>query len=78
MEFSRHYLLVAGFTLAGLSLGAGTCAAEKGNAFFERGYATARFEGKSDSTVLDTIGGGTSEVQKNIIARRGLGQPKSF
>jgi alkylation response protein AidB-like acyl-CoA dehydrogenase len=29
-------------------------------------------------TVLDTIGGGTSEVQKNIIARRKLGLPKSF
>ncbi|MDH3705337.1 MAG: acyl-CoA dehydrogenase family protein [Acidimicrobiia bacterium] len=38
--------------------------------------------GRSESTyrytVLDTIGGGTSEVQKNIIARRGLGQPKCF
>ena len=28
--------------------------------------------------VLDTIGGGTSEVQKNIIARRKLGLPKNF
>jgi alkylation response protein AidB-like acyl-CoA dehydrogenase len=25
--------------------------------------------------VVDTIGGGSSEVQKNIIARRGLGLP---
>ena len=29
-------------------------------------------------TVIDTIGGGTSEVQKNIIARRLLGLPKNF
>jgi len=39
------------------------------NAKFERSY---RF------TVVNTIGGGTSEVQKNIIARRGLGLPKNF
>ncbi len=29
-------------------------------------------------TVIDTIGGGASEIQKNIIARRKLGLPKSF
>ena len=29
-------------------------------------------------TVIDTIGGGASEIQKNIIARRGLGLPKNF
>jgi alkylation response protein AidB-like acyl-CoA dehydrogenase len=42
----------------------------------------APMNGRAESTyrytVLDTIGGGTSEVQKNIIARRKLGLPKNF
>jgi hypothetical protein len=42
----------------------------------------APLEGRAESTyrytVIDTIGGGTSEVQKNIIARRELGLPKNF
>jgi len=37
-----------------------------------------RFERSYRYTVVDTIGGGTSEVQKNIIARRGLGLPANF
>jgi alkylation response protein AidB-like acyl-CoA dehydrogenase len=42
----------------------------------------APMKGRAESTyrytVIDTIGGGTSEVQKNILARRLLGQQKSF
>jgi hypothetical protein len=37
-----------------------------------------RFERSYRYTVVDTIGGGASEIQKNIIAGRGLGLPKSF
>jgi alkylation response protein AidB-like acyl-CoA dehydrogenase len=37
-----------------------------------------RFERSYRYTVVDTIGGGTSEVQKNIIARRGLGLPPTY
>ena len=43
---------------------------------------TAPMEGRAESTyrytVIDTIGGGSSEIQRNIIARRGLGLPKNF
>jgi alkylation response protein AidB-like acyl-CoA dehydrogenase len=42
----------------------------------------APMRGRAESTyrytVIDTIGGGASEIQKNIIARRGLGLPKNF
>lgn len=37
--------------------------------------ADGKWEHSYRATVLDTIGGGSSEVQKNIIARRGLGLP---
>jgi alkylation response protein AidB-like acyl-CoA dehydrogenase len=42
----------------------------------------APLRGRPDMTyrysVIDTIGGGASEIQKNIIARRGLGLPRNF
>jgi len=37
--------------------------------------AGGRFERSYRYTVVDTIGGGTSEIQKNIISRRKLGLP---
>lgn len=42
----------------------------------------APMAGRAESTyrytVIDTIGGGASEIQRNIIDRRGLGLPKNF
>jgi len=40
--------------------------------------AGGRFERSYRYTVVDTIGGGASEIQKNIIGRRGLGLPPNF
>ena len=46
------------------------------------GTEDAPMKGRAESTyrytVIDTIGGGASEIQKNIIARRQLGLPKNF
>ncbi len=44
----------------------------------EEAPCDGRFERSYRYTVVDTIGGGASEIQKNIIARRGLGLPPSF
>jgi alkylation response protein AidB-like acyl-CoA dehydrogenase len=52
----------------GTQLRAGTQDAPMGG----RAESTYRF------TVLDTIGGGSSEIQKNIIATRKLGLPRNF
>lgn len=44
--------------------------------------ADAPLKGRPESCytycVIDTVGGGSSEVQKNIIATRGLGLPRNF
>ena len=37
-----------------------------------------RFEGAYRATMNETVGGGSSEILKNIIARRHLGLPKNF
>lgn len=46
------------------------------------GTEEAPLKGRAEScytyTVIDTIGGGSSEVQKNIITRRHFGLPKNF
>jgi alkylation response protein AidB-like acyl-CoA dehydrogenase len=44
----------------------------------EDGPMKGRAESTYRYTVIDTIGGGASEIQKNIIARRQLGLPKNF
>ncbi len=44
----------------------------------EDGPMKGRAEKTYRYTVIDTIGGGASEIQKNIIARRGLGLPRNY
>ena len=47
-----------------------------------RAHRDAPMKGRAESTyrytVIDTVGGGGSEIQKNIISRRKLGLPKNF
>jgi alkylation response protein AidB-like acyl-CoA dehydrogenase len=44
----------------------------------EEAPMAGRAESTYRYTVIDTIGGGSSEIQKNILARRHLGLPKNF
>jgi hypothetical protein len=44
----------------------------------EEAPMAGRAESTYRYTVIDTIGGGASEIQKNILARRHLGLPKNF
>jgi hypothetical protein len=78
-EASEYKLFATEFSkkLADASMDLGGPAAQ-----LRVGTEDAPLSGRAESTyrytVLDTIGGGTSEVQKNIIARRKLGLPKNF
>ncbi len=46
------------------------------------GTDAAPMKGRAEKTyrytVIDTVGGGASEIQKNIISRRGLGLPRNY
>ena len=63
---------VANWTLDAVGPGGQLKAGEEGSPI------GGRFERSYRYTVVDTIGGGTSEIQKNIIATRGLGLPRNF
>ncbi len=78
-EASEYKLFATGFSkkLANASMDIGGSEAQ-----LRVRTPDAPLQGRAESTyrytVIDTIGGGASEIQKNIIARRKLGLPKNF
>jgi alkylation response protein AidB-like acyl-CoA dehydrogenase len=79
LEASEYKLYATQLSQRAANAGLDIAGAEGQLAYGEPG---APMQGRMDSayraTVVETIGGGSSEIQKNIIARRGLGLPKNF
>ena len=80
VEASEYKLYATEFSrrLASASMDIGSVGAQLRVRVSPDAPMAGRAESTYRYTVIDTIGGGASEIQKNIIARRGLGLPKNF
>lgn len=78
-EASMYKLFATGFSkeLANASMDIGGVGSQL-RVRTEEAPMKGRAESTYRYTVIDTVGGGSSEIQKNIIARRHLGLPKNF